>query len=171
MIGKLVGEDEESYQYILARPVNQYYLLSILAHIIKGQTLCSENATPSLSPDRIRTDTKDSARVLVVDDNEFCRNATARMLLRYGVRVKTCESGMEALGELRAGREDYDVAVVDYRMPEMDGIELIREIRLHEKREGTQQPMQILRIGGTRITVCASVVRGPQRGYLGSGDS
>jgi PAS domain S-box-containing protein len=67
-------------------------------------------------------------RVLIVDDN-----ATHRRILRlqaeaWGMRPFDTGSPMAALEQLRTGVE-YELALVDHRMPEMDGIELAREIR------------------------------------------
>lgn len=65
--------------------------------------------------------------VLVVDDDEdTCRNL-ADILTDLGYRVDTAYDGVQALELVR--KQPYDVAVLDYRMPGMDGLTLYREMR------------------------------------------
>jgi len=66
-------------------------------------------------------------RVLPVDDEaEFVEPMQAR-LTRRGIACTTAESGEEALRCLEA--EHFDCAVVDVKMPGMDGLVLLRRIR------------------------------------------
>ena len=54
------------------------------------------------------------------------------MLGQAGIRCETAPSGAEALEKVKlmhARREDYDLLLVDWKMPEMDGLELTRQIR------------------------------------------
>ncbi len=66
-------------------------------------------------------------RILLVDDEERFRTNLARMLAAQGLTVGAAASGREALEML--GREPYDVALVDIRMPGMDGLETLSEIK------------------------------------------
>lgn len=67
------------------------------------------------------------ARVLVVDDVREVREVYERALMRRGMVVVTAENGRRALDLIR--REPPSVIVTDVDMPEMDGLELCREIR------------------------------------------
>jgi PAS domain S-box-containing protein len=70
--------------------------------------------------------------VLVVDDNETNRHLVCEMLERWGCRPTTAADGWEALQILRAAPgegELFDLALVDFQMPEMDGAQLAAEIR------------------------------------------
>lgn len=71
----------------------------------------------------------DTIRVVVVDDDSLVRNALSGYVTRSsGMRlVGTCRNGRQAL-ELLAGH-GVDVVLMDVRMPEMDGIEVTRELR------------------------------------------
>ncbi len=74
-----------------------------------------------------------SRSILVVDDDEdICRNL-ADILGDLGYRVDTASNGMAALELVR--RTPYDVALLDFRMPGMDGLELYRQIK--KERAGT----------------------------------
>ncbi|HSS36962.1 MAG TPA: response regulator, partial [Patescibacteria group bacterium] len=67
-------------------------------------------------------------RVLVVDDNGTNRRILAAQLRRWAIETRDTASAAEALGWVRAG-EPFDVAILDQRMPEMDGIDLAEAIR------------------------------------------
>lgn len=65
--------------------------------------------------------------VLVVDDDpDACRNL-ADILTDLGYQVDTAPDGPTALGLVR--QKAYDVALLDYKMPGMTGLELYREVR------------------------------------------
>lgn len=68
-----------------------------------------------------------AARLLVVDDNKVNRLLLSRNLELMGHRVATAENGRMALEMLR--RESFDLAVLDIEMPEMDGFEVLEQIR------------------------------------------
>jgi signal transduction histidine kinase len=65
------------------------------------------------------------ATVLLVDDEDIVRVATADMLADTGYEVVQAASGAEALRLLREGA-DVQVLVTDYLMPGMNGVELVR---------------------------------------------
>ncbi len=66
-------------------------------------------------------------RVLLVDDEqEFLEPMAARLAHRY-ISCMTAQSGEQALRLLN--KDAFDCAVVDVRMPVMDGLELLRRIR------------------------------------------
>ena len=69
----------------------------------------------------------DSARILVVDDNEMNRDMLARRLLRQGHAVETAIHGREALSMLHASA--FDLVLLDIMMPEMNGYELLEHLR------------------------------------------
>ncbi|WEL19465.1 response regulator [Candidatus Nanohalococcus occultus] len=76
-----------------------------------------------------------SKNILLVDDNDELRDLAEIVFEKEGLDYRTCGSGCDAL-ELMEERE-YDVLVTDYRMPEMDGEELIGEIRSRDSRTHT----------------------------------
>jgi signal transduction histidine kinase/CheY-like chemotaxis protein len=69
-----------------------------------------------------------SATILLVDDEDVVRVATADMLEDIGYEVVQADSGAAALQVLRNGRE-IDLVITDYLMPGMNGVELIRHAR------------------------------------------
>ena len=67
------------------------------------------------------------ARLLVVDDNKVNRLLLTRNLELMGHRVASADNGRTALSMLR--REPYDLMLLDIEMPEMDGFEVLEQIR------------------------------------------
>ena len=65
--------------------------------------------------------------ILVVDDEFSVRDSLYNWFKNEGYRVDTAENGMEALRKLQEG--PWDIALVDIKMPGMDGMELQRHIK------------------------------------------
>ena len=66
------------------------------------------------------------ARVLVIDDEEVMLESCRRILERRGFRVDTEADGLR--GRDRALHGDYDLVLLDIRMPQVDGLELLAEV-------------------------------------------
>jgi signal transduction histidine kinase len=75
------------------------------------------------------------AQILIVDDDPALLEALpeALRLRMNGLEIDTCESGFAALAKIK--EHDYDVIVSDIKMPGMDGLRLLSEIK--ELRPGT----------------------------------
>ncbi|HET9700686.1 MAG TPA: CHASE domain-containing protein [Burkholderiales bacterium] len=67
-------------------------------------------------------------RVLLVDDNATNLQILSEQLRRWGLLPLAARSGAEALEKIEAG-PPFDLALLDFHMPEMDGLELARRIR------------------------------------------
>jgi len=73
-------------------------------------------------------------RVLVVDDSASFRSYAEILLQNHGYRTCTAANGTDALSVLQAA-SDIRLVVTDYHMPVMDGLEMVRQIRLTKSRE------------------------------------
>jgi signal transduction histidine kinase/DNA-binding response OmpR family regulator len=69
-------------------------------------------------------------RILVVDDNATNREIIVRQTRAWGMEPVATKSPRDALALIVSG-QDFDVALLDMVMPEMDGLTLAREIRRH----------------------------------------
>ena len=67
------------------------------------------------------------ARILIVDDERSMREMLAILLRREGHEVMTAENGRTALDLI--GRRSFDVIVSDARMPDIDGLDVLRQAR------------------------------------------
>ena len=78
--------------------------------------------------------------VLVVDDDRIACEHARLVLDEAGIRADTCLSGRDALSMLEvqhAKHEPYNLVLVDWRMPGMDGLDVAREIRARYSAETT----------------------------------
>jgi CheY-like chemotaxis protein len=67
------------------------------------------------------------ARILLVDDNANGLSARKSVLEELGHRIVTAASGADALEQFDSHK--FDLVVTDYKMPRMDGLELISRLR------------------------------------------
>jgi len=94
-------------------------------------------------------------KILLVDDEERFRTTLGKMLRAQGLEVTALGSGREALEKLR--QKAYDVMVLDVRMPDMDGIATLTEIKkiapqieviILTGHASMDAAMEIMRLGG-----------------------
>lgn len=72
---------------------------------------------------------------LVIDDSRAMLGILEKMLTEVGFEVTLAGDGREALAELQAGGP-FDVALVDWNMPELDGYEFIEAVRADHAYDG-----------------------------------
>jgi len=67
------------------------------------------------------------ARIIIVDDDEGIRETLAAILQEEGYNVDTAECGKEAIEKTNA--KFYNLALIDIRLPDIEGIDLLKEIK------------------------------------------
>ncbi len=67
------------------------------------------------------------ARILAVDDEAIILESFRKILVLAGFNVDTVETGKEALGLIR--RHEYDFVFTDLKMPEMDGLDVVKAVK------------------------------------------
>lgn len=80
--------------------------------------------------------TTDNEKILVVDDEQFIRDISKKMLEDLGYAVETAEGSLEALNTLKQHSDKYDLMITDQIMPEMTGMALAveaKKLRPHMK--------------------------------------
>jgi DNA-binding response OmpR family regulator len=77
-------------------------------------------------------------KVLLVEDDRKLQSFLSRALVEEGCAVDACRTGPEALRQL--GSIKYDLVVLDWMLPEQDGLSVCRDLR----RQGNQTPVLML---------------------------
>ena len=68
---------------------------------------------------------KEKQKILLIDDDEGIRSEIGGMLEDFGYQVKTAEDGNKALELIK--KEDFHVYITDIKMPDKDGIALLKD--------------------------------------------
>jgi two-component system chemotaxis response regulator CheY len=71
------------------------------------------------------------AIALVVDDSRAVRMILARTLRELGYEVREAANGREALEVIEGEKNSVNLALVDWNMPEINGLELLKRIRMN----------------------------------------
>ena len=101
----------------------------------------------------------EGARILVVDDEEGIRKSLKAVLEEEGYLVDTAENGQEAIAKSKAGF--YNLALVDIRLPDMDGVELLTSMK-----EGTPRMVRIIVTGYPSLDNAIQAVNKGVDGYI-----
>ena len=102
--------------------------------------------------------TAPDARILIVDDTPLNLQVIVGLLKHTKVKLDTATSGSECIKAF--GKNDYDMVFLDYRMPELDGIETLREMSLIFPEKIMRTPV---------ISLTASAVSGDREKMLLAG--
>jgi PAS domain S-box-containing protein len=114
----------------LLKPLRQDELLGTIYRVLSRAA--PEGGAPEQAPPAPKKDGPRAAlRVLVAEDNEFNAQLMEQLLASRGHRVRLAKNGREALALTAQG--GFDVLLLDVHMPELDGFQVIREIRERER--------------------------------------
>lgn len=102
--------------------------------------------------------TADGAEVLVIDDNLINLEVIRGLLNYYKINVTVAESGKEGIELL--DNPKYDLVLLDYMMPELDGIQTLKQIR--KKKENYYKNIPI-------VALTANVVSGAREMFMNEG--
>lgn len=93
----------------------------------------------------VKMASRNSKRILVVDDDALVLNSIARFLRVHGFAVETAENGEAALEKVK--RIKFDLVITDVRMPGIDGIETVRKIREYNRSHNRPSLSEIIVTG------------------------
>jgi DNA-binding NtrC family response regulator len=99
------------------------------------------------------------AKILVIDDDESVRGSLAAVLEAQGYSVDTAADGKEAIE--MSSRNYYNLAIIDIRLPDMEGTKLLTEIK--EKPPGM---VKIICTGYPSMETAIEAVNKGANGYL-----
>jgi len=86
-----------------------------------------------------------SKKILVIDDEELITKSLLKLLSFEGYIVSVVRSGNDAIEKIKL--IDFDLVISDVRMPELDGIETIKQIRACLKKSNKKPIPEILITG------------------------
>lgn len=104
--------------------------------------------------------TPKSLKILVADDDSFVREMLSAILESVGYTVDTAANGVEALEKFRSEKK-FDLILSDMNMPEMSGLDIIKEIRGNDNKV----PIIIL-TGNNEISIAIDALKSGANDYL-----
>jgi two-component system, sensor histidine kinase and response regulator len=123
---------------VLLKPVQQLKLLDVIRQKLSIQRqgkVLSKHENRS----QFQVTNHEKGRILLAEDNLVNQRAAVRLLEKQGYEVEIAENGKQVLQKL--AQKNFDVVLMDVQMPEMDGFEATKAIRIMEKKSGKHTPI------------------------------
>ena len=143
----------------LTKPTRTSQLGAVLCAVLGKGTASAEKQPDDETPSEQEFPQHGRLRVLLAEDNPINQKVAAKMLAKIGYRADVVADGREALDATQ--RISYDVILMDCQMPEMDGYEATRQIRMREQEE-SRTPVHI-------IAMTAHAMQGDRERCLAAG--
>jgi two-component system, sensor histidine kinase and response regulator len=102
--------------------------------------------------------------VLVVDDNDITREILSSYLKSFKFNVSHASNGEDAIAQLKNTQSNFDLILMDWRMPGMDGIETARQLRADKSL--SHQPKIVITSAFGRDVLAQQVEDAQLDGYL-----
>ncbi|MDI1250631.1 MAG: response regulator [Lacunisphaera sp.] len=140
----------------LPKPIKPYALYDTLRHVIVGPAP-EGSATPMAADPIVRLADTIPLDILLVEDNPVNQKVALRYLERMGYRADAVANGLEGVQAVQS--RPYHLVFMDMQMPEMDGLQATREIRVKLSKD--RQPVI--------IALTANAMQGDRERCLESG--
>ena len=149
------------FKGVLGKPIRPQLLLRQLA-ACRGYGAERPSPPPPVNPGKSEDSVPAAGnarqiRILLAEDNVVNQKVALAMLLRMGHDVTIANNGLEALEQVQ--KKDFDVVLMDIHMPEMDGLEALKNIR---DLDGAVAQVPV-------IALTANAMKGDREKYLVAG--
>lgn len=138
------------------------FYFEILQKVVSSEPIgdFQENYRQSLSKRQTyqKTFTAPDAKILVVDDTPMNLTVVKGLLKPTKIQIETAADGYECLKLVQ--EKNYDIVFLDHKMPGLDGIETLQEIKKLENNLNKKTPM---------ISLTANAISGAREEYISSG--
>jgi len=131
-------QNHHGIRYFLNKPVLQRKLLDCLLELLGRSPGQAQQQTPATLNAKLEI----IANILLVEDNLVNQQVGIGMLNAIGCRVDVANNGLEAVEA--AADKPYDLILMDYHMPEMDGFQASLIIRQRERQNGAGRRVPII---------------------------
>ncbi|MFQ5699495.1 MAG: response regulator [Myxococcota bacterium] len=150
--GEAARAREVGFDAYLTKPVHRSKLFDCVARLMDRPLIMTQRqrSQPPLVSQHSLRELEGSRRrhILVAEDNVANQKLVVKLLEKMGLRVDVAANGVEAIEAV--GRKAYDLVLMDWQMPEMDGLEATRIIREREKSTPRQTPIVGLTANATQ---------------------
>lgn len=155
MSGVNVAKDNPNIHAQLTKPVRQSLLFDTIINVV------SVSAKHEVKPKKVSKNNNytfdGNIKILVVEDNKINQKVVLGLLGKFGLNADLAVNGLEAVAAVE--KSAYDVVFMDCQMPEMDGYEATRAIRLSET-DGRHQVI---------VAMTANAMKGDEEKCLAEG--
>jgi len=107
--------------------IDKFITKPFINNAIYGVIYDLYNSNITIIDDTSATYGLDGVRVLVAEDNETNQEFTLTLLQKQGIIVDIANDGLEAIEKIKT--QNYDILLLDIKMPNLNGLETIKQIR------------------------------------------